>query len=159
MTKSLSVVLSSLLVVVALTTGVQASDNVTDGAGRGQRRGSRTIELRYEGGAVPYAFCVDCPGLTPLPGERFMSVEVIDDVSPLASLDVSWTTYNPDDPGYFSVCGRTEEPQRIPPSADLNFHPWMIPGSPWLDDPAGGCTEGFSISGTIKVTFMSRLPR
>ena len=144
MTKSFLAVLSCLLVMSALPLGAGASP----GSERKGPSASRTIEIRYEEGAIPFLSCGDCPGARALPGERFISVEVIDDVSPRGNVDVVWTSKNEKDPGYFNVCGKTEAPQRIRPLADLTFYAWKIPDTT--------CSTGFSTSGTIKVTFSRR---
>jgi hypothetical protein len=139
MRRTLVVALAFLMVPSVLSVGAQAAP-MDDG-----KRSERMIELRYESGAIPYVICIDCPEITPRRGERFITVEVLDDLSPVGNVDVAWTTYNPRDPGYFNVCGKTAVPQRIPPSADLAFYPWMVPGQ--------GCDTGFSTSGTIRITF------
>lgn len=148
MTKVFLAGLSCLLVVAALTMGAEASPDTA----RKKRAASRTIEIRYDDGAVPFVGCPlsgdqpYCPEVRPLPGERFMTVEVIDDVSPRGNLDVGWTSHDGDDPGYFTVCGKkTDTPQKIPPAADITLYPWITP----TDD----CPTGFSTSGTIKITF------
>ncbi len=106
------------------------------------RSAKRTVEVRYEGGAVPYLSCVDCPKIQPRPGERFVSVEVIDDAAPIGYVDIAWFTPTHD---YFPVCGQTEEPQRIPSRAELTAYPWHVPDTT--------CPNGFSTTGTIRFTF------
>ena len=136
--------LTCLLVLSGLSLGAEAAPE----SARKKRATSRTIEIRYEDGAIPYAACLNCPATWALPGERFMSVEVIDDVSPTGNVDVAWSTNGSDDPGYFNVCGQTDKPQRIRPSVPLTLYPWLIPGE--------DCPTGFSTSGTIKITFSRR---
>lgn len=106
----------------------------------------RVVEIRYEGGAVPYLACIDCPTLQPRPGERFVNVEVFDDAAPIGYVDIGWETPSHD---AFPVCGQTEEPQRIPAAAELRAYPWHVPDAP--------CPAGFSTTGTIRFTF-SRVP-
>jgi hypothetical protein len=131
----------SLLLVVSLTAGVHASG----GSGRAKGKPApRAIELVYSEPTVPYVVCPNCPAAWPRPGERFITVEVLDSLSPTGYADIAWSTSNLDDPGYFSVCGATVEPQRIPANADLTVYPWAIPGP--------DCA-GFSTSGTVRITF------
>lgn len=116
------------------------------GRGSGKTQGARTVELRYEGGAVPYVTCIDCPTVEALPGERYVTVEVVDDNSPVGYVDIAW--FHPEH-DYFSVCGKTEEPEQIPRRAELRAFPWVVPDTP--------CPTGFSTSGTIKITFLRKV--
>lgn len=133
---------SSLVLVLALAGGVSAS--AQGGRAKG-KAAPRTIELAYSQSSVPFTPCLDCPDARPRPGERFITVEVIDSLSPIGYADVAWSTDDPEDPGYFAVCGATTEPQRIPANADLTVYPWAISGP--------DCPGGFSTSGTVKITF------
>lgn len=141
MIKALKTGLALVMIASTLTVAAQASSR----PGSKSEDGSRTIEVRYDGGAVPYATCLDCPNLTAKPGEKYITVEVFDDLSPRGFVDVAWTIQGSKDPGYVVVCGETSEPQRIPPSADLTIYPWVVPSQ--------GCTGGFSTTGTVRITF------
>ncbi len=110
------------------------------------KRHSRSVEVTYQSGAVQYVTCFECPKTNSLPRERFLSVEVIDDRSPVGYVDVYWEHDGEED--FFSVCGATDEPQRIPANAVLTIFPWVIP------DPA--CPTGFTTSGTVKLTFLHK---
>jgi hypothetical protein len=128
-----------LLLVLSLLMGVPAA---AQPAAKKRRPASRTVELKYDGGAVPFVICIDCPGTFSLPGERFVSVEIIDDVAPIGYIDLAWFHPSHD---FFPVCGQTKAPQPIPSGAELTAYPWVA--------PAVDCPTGFSTSGTIKLTF------
>lgn len=106
---------------------------------------TRVVELRYEGGAVPFVMCMDCPETFSRPTERYVTVEIIDDVSPVGFVDIGWHSGGHD---AFPVCGKTSEPMKIPAGSELTVYPWVVPD---LE-----CPNGFSTSGTIKLTFSKR---
>ena len=108
----------------------------------------RTIEVSYEGGAVPFVYCFDCPTTFSFRGERFLSVEVMDAASPTGYVDILWSTGGHGHDS-FEVCGKTDEPQRIPPNTEITIYPWVVPDV--------GCPTGLSTAGTVKLTF-SRKP-
>ena len=140
--------MSRIPVVLLLAISVLGGGTTAGAAENKRTSTTRTVEIQYEGGAVPFVTCVDCPQLTARPGERFVSIEVIDDVAPVGYVDIAW--FDPSH-GYFPVCGKTEEPQRIPPGvSELTAYPWHVPG---LE-----CSRGFATSGTIRLTFSRRLP-
>jgi hypothetical protein len=118
-------------------------------------RVERVVEARYEfpagiGSSTTGGGCLGCPSFPSGPGERYISVEVTDDVTPKAGVSFSWDTDGDgiSDTG-FEVCGATEEPIEIPEGVTPNAFPWILPGA--------DCPDGVSTSGTIKVTF-SNMP-
>ncbi|MFN2525255.1 MAG: hypothetical protein ABR505_03190 [Actinomycetota bacterium] len=134
--------LLALIAVTVLGAGAPASAET-------QRDRARTVDVTYEGGAVQYVACFDCPETHSRRGERFVSVEVIDDWSPIGYVDIYWEANGEEH--FFSVCGATDEPQRIPAEATtFTIFPWAIP------DPA--CPTGFTTSGTVKLTFTRKAP-
>jgi hypothetical protein len=115
----------------------------------------RVMEARYEfpagiGSSTSGGACSGCPSFPNTDKERYVMVEVTDDLTPKAGVSFSWDTDGDgiSDTG-FEVCGATEEPIEIPPSVGMNAFPWIAPGA--------DCPDGASTSGTIKVTF-SNLP-
>ena len=108
----------------------------------------RVQELRYENPAVGTAGaagCLGCPSFSTGPGERFLKVEVTDDVSPIGYVDIS---YDSDGDGIsdtgVTVCGATEGSVEVPESTTFAVFPYVIP-SPFC--------VGSSTAGTLKLTF------
>jgi hypothetical protein len=108
---------------------------------------TRTTEVAYSSVAIPFLICLDCPKTYSLRGERFVSVEVVDDKSPVGYVDILWTVDGEEH--FFGVCGETDVPQPIPPNAELTIFPWAVPDTP--------CPTGFSTSGKVKLTFSRSL--
>lgn len=113
----------------------------------------RVVELRYESSAIGGS---DTPALYPggalspinfVPGmgEEVATIEIIDDVSPNASVGFSWDSDGDglNDTG-FDVCGSTPEPVKLE-SFQHNVFPYLLPSTT--------CTDGVATSGTIIVTF------
>ena len=75
----------------------------------------------------------------------YVSVEITDDASPVGYGEFSWDTDvdTIDDPG-FVVCGKTDEPVKVPANQTMTGFMWLAP-SP--DCP------GASTSGVVKATF------
>lgn len=151
MKKTLMIVLALSLVAGALAMPASAKKKKK----KKPARIERVAEARYEfpagiGSSSTGGGCLGCPTFPSGPGERFMSVEVTDDVTPKAGVSFSWDTDGDgiSDTG-FEVCGATEAPVEIPEGVSPNAFPWIAPG---VD-----CPDGSSTSGTIKVTF-SNMP-
>ena len=108
----------------------------------------RVQELRYDNpaiGTAGAAACAGCPSFSTGPGERFLSVEIADDASPIGYVDIS---YDSDGDGIsdtgVTVCGATDGAVEVPESTTFNVFPYAIP-SPFC--------VGSSTAGTLKLTF------
>ena len=140
-----------LFMIVGLAFG---SFTVAD-AKKKPKRVERVVEARYEAPAAigvgdVGGACAGCPALPNGPGETWMKVEVIDDVLPIAGVELSPGDLDGDgfqDSGWF-ICGESEWIQITESSAMQSF-PWAVSGS---QCPGGGAT-----SGTIKITY-SNMP-
>ncbi len=143
------------ILVLSLIVGLAFGSFAVADAKKKPKRTERVVEARYEapagigvgdlGGA-----CAGCPALPNGPGETWMKVEVIDDVLPVAGVELSPGDLDGDgfhDSGWF-VCGESDWIQITPGSAMQSF-PWAVSGSKC---PGGGAT-----SGTIKITY-SNMP-
>jgi hypothetical protein len=113
---------------------------------------ARKMKIRYENpaiGTAGAAGCAGCPSVASGKGERFVKVEIVDDVSPIGYVDISYDTDGDgvNDTG-ITVCGSTEEAVEIPESTSFVIFPYVIP-SPFC--------VGSSTAGTVKLTF-SKLP-
>jgi hypothetical protein len=116
------------------------------------RKVQRKMEVRYENpmfGAAGAGLCVGCPSFVTGPKEKFVKVKIVDDVSPIGYVDMS---YDSDGDGIsdtgFTVCGATEGAVEVVPSTEYVIFPSAVP-SPFC--------AGSSIAGTVKLTF-SNLP-
>jgi hypothetical protein len=109
---------------------------------------SRTVTVTYDGPAAYYAACVDCPDVPARANEHYVTVEVIDDLTRSAHVDIAWDVADGPGHGFFVVCGRTAKPQRIPAGAQLTVYPWAHPGPE--------CPGSASTKGKVKLTFSAR---
>lgn len=117
------------------------------------KRVERVAEARYEAPAAigmgdAGGACVGCPSLPNGAGETWMKVEVVDDVLPIAGVELSPGDLDGDgfqDPGWF-ICGESEWIQ-VPEGVAMQSFPWAVSGT---ECPGGGAT-----SGTIKITYSS----
>lgn len=132
------------LAALAVLAGPLPATQARSAAGGGS--GARTVEVRYEQSGPFYVPCGDCAVVAAKPKERYLTVEVIDDVSPSGYVDITWEAEGHD---FFAVCGKTSEPQKIPAGAVVTIWPWAHPGS--------DCPTSFSTTGTVRLTF-SRKP-
>lgn len=120
----------------------------------GKKAAKRTMEVRYEnpaiGSAATGGACLGCPTLPVGPKERFVSIEITDDVNPGAGVRFRWDN-NGDgtSDGGFYVCGKTTAPLEIPSGVTLDAFPYIGGGGP--ECPAGSATTG-----TIKATFSAK---
>lgn len=75
----------------------------------------------------------------------YLTVEIIDDLSPVGYGEFSWDTNGDgiNDTGV-TVCGETEEPVEVPANLSMTGFMWAVPGP----DCAGAST-----SGLVKATF------
>ena len=115
----------------------------------------RTVEVPY---AFPSAIgvagaggCLGCPTVTTGPGEKYATIEIVDDALPTGAIDFSWDTDGDGvtDTG-FTVCGSTDEgPIEVPESTEIVAFPFPV-NLP--ECPGGGATNG-----TIKITY-SNMP-
>jgi hypothetical protein len=119
-----------------------------EAAKKKKKPAKRVQELRYENpaiGTAGAAGCAGCPQFSTGPGERFLSVEITDDVSPIGYADIS---YDSDGDGIsdtgVTVCGATEGAVEVPESTTFTVFPYAIP-SPFC--------VGSSTAGTLKLTF------
>jgi len=114
----------------------------------------RVIEARYDNPAIGSGNTggvgLGIPSLPSASNEVFVSVEVMDDVNPMAGVRVRWDLDGDDtSDGAFFVCGATEEPVPIPGGVVLEVFPYI-----------GGdasCPGSSAFMGTVKATF-SNLP-
>lgn len=115
-----------------------------DAAPAGETR--RTVTVTYRTGAVQYLSCGDCRQVHARPGERAVTVELLDELSPSGYADVAWEQVEGETgPHYFAVCGRTSEPQPVPEGRTLLLYPWSHPGA--------DCPGSVSTTGTMRITF------
>ena len=128
--------------VIAVLSVVAGSLPSTAAGAKSGRAATRSVDVRYDDSGLQYVPCAACPTVAARRGERYVTVEVIDDVSPSGYVDITWEE---EGHGYFAVCGRTSEPQKIPAGAVVTVWPWTHPGS--------DCPTSFSTSGTVKLTF------
>lgn len=135
------------LITVVLTIGLLAGSMVGP-AEAGKKKKDRKMEVRYENpafGTAGAAFCAGCPQFATGKGERFISVEVVDDVSPIGYVDIS---YDSDGDGVYdtgiTVCGATDGKVEVPENTTFAAFPYPIP-SPFC--------AGASFAGTLKLTF------
>ena len=107
-----------------------------------------TMEVRYENPAIGTAgagLSLGGPALATNATHVYVSIEIVDDVSPTAYGDFSWDTDGDGiaDTG-ITVCGKTEEPVEIPANTAMTGFMWLAP-SPFC--------AGASTAGTVKATF------
>lgn len=115
---------------------------------------SRVIEVRYDqpavGSGTTGGVGLGIPQIPTTAKEVFVSVEVTDDVNPMAGVRVRWDVDGDGtSDGAFFVCGSTPEPVAIPGGVTLDVFPYI-----------GGdasCPGSSAISGTVKAT-LSNLP-
>ena len=136
----------SILMVVGLVMGAFAAP-----ANAGKKSKVRKQEVRYENPMIGFAgagACVGCPTFASGAKETFLKAEIVDDVSPIGYVDIS---YDSDGDGVYdtgvTVCGATEEAVPIPANTSFMAFPSAIP-SPFC--------VGSSTAGTIKLAFSSK---
>lgn len=114
----------------------------------------RVVEVRYDqpaiGSGTTGGVGLGIPSIPTAAKEVFVSIEVTDDVNPMAGVRVRWDLDgdNTSD-GAFFVCGSTPEPVAIPGGVTLDVFPYI-----------GGdasCPGSSATSGTVKAT-LSNLP-
>lgn len=106
----------------------------------------RVVDVAYSSPSAWYAGpCLSCPDVSMRSWERYVSVEVIDDVSGTGHLDVIWEGEGHPE---LVVCGETEKPTEVPPGSELTMYPWAHPGD--------ACPTGFTTSGVVRFTFSDR---
>lgn len=139
-----AVVMSAALALLA--SGVVSAE----AAPKGKPNPRRTVTVTYDKPAAFYASCGNCTEVEARKHERYVTVEVIDDVSRSGHVDIAWDVAPGDEDrrGYFIVCGKTPKPQRIPAGRSLTVYPWAHPGPQ--------CPGGFSTKGKLKITFSAR---
>lgn len=119
------------------------------------KRVERVVEVRYEfpaaigvggvGGA-----CSGCPSAPNTKKEKWMKVEIVDDVLPIGAADISPGDLDGNgfyDPGWY-ICGESDWIE-VPGGSEMQTFPFISAGA---ECPGGGAT-----SGTIKFTY-SNLP-
>ena len=119
------------------------------------KRIERVVEGRYDhpspGSAPTGGVGLNIPTFPSTASEVYVSVEVQDDVNPMAGVRVRW---DPDgdgtSDGAFFVCGATDAPVSIPGGVTLDVFPYVG------GDPVA-CPGGVPTSGTVKMTF-SNMP-
>lgn len=124
------------------------------GAKKKRKRAERVVEVRYEqpavGSGTTGGVGLGIPTIATASSEVFVSVEVTDDVNPMAGVRVRWDLDGDGtSDGAFFVCGKTEEPVAIPGGVVLDVFPYI-----------GGdasCPGSSATTGTVKAT-LSNLP-
>ena len=114
----------------------------------------RVVEVRYDNPAIGSyttgGVGINYPSAPSSLTETYVSVEVMDDVNPMAGVRLRW---DPDGDGSFDgtyVCGSTAEPLVIPGGSTIEAWPYIG------GDPVG-CPGSSATTGTVKFTF-SNLP-
>lgn len=107
-----------------------------------------TLEVAYDNpaiGVLGAGVSFGGPSIASNATNVYMSVEIIDDISPTAHGEFSWDTDGDgiNDTGV-TVCGKTDEPVKVPANQTMVGFMWLAP-SP--DCP------GSSTSGIVKATF------
>lgn len=145
----------SALVILTLIAGAMTAPATAKKKKKKNKVITRSVEIRYENpnfglGGVG-GLCVGCPSMPTGPGEIFVMIEIVDDVSPSGYVEFA---YDADGDGINdlgsgpNVCGSTPEPVPIEPSQTYVGFP----------QAAGiNCPGSSSISGTIKATFSNSL--
>jgi hypothetical protein len=114
----------------------------------------RVVEVNYDnpaiGSGTTGGIGLGVPTIPTSTKEVFISIEVADDVNPMAGVRVRWDVDGDDtSDGAFFVCGSTPEPVAIPGGVTLDVFPYI-----------GGdasCPGSSAFSGTVKAT-LSNLP-
>lgn len=114
----------------------------------------RIAEVRYEqpaiGSGTTGGVGLGIPSIPTSSKEVFVSIEVTDDVNPMAGVRVRWDVDGDStSDGAFFVCGKTEAPVAIPGGVTLDVFPYI-----------GGdasCPGSSATTGTVKAT-LSNLP-
>ncbi len=140
-----------LIMVLGLVVGSVATADAGKKKKKKKAPAPRVMEVRYENPAIGIngvgGVCSGCPQIAVGADERFISVELDDDVSPFPTMRFSWDTDGDgrNDTGVV-VCGaETDAPLEVPPGVTMTAFPYPVPG------PA--CPTGFAVTGSIKITF------
>ena len=120
-----------------------------------RKKVTRVAEARYENPSIGSnqtgGLGINIPSYPSLPNEIFVSVEVTDDVNPMAGVRVRWDLDGDStSDGAFFVCGSTPEPVAIPGGVTLDVFPYI--GGDQLS-----CPGSIPTAGTVKMTF-SNMP-
>lgn len=110
----------------------------------------RTVWISYDQPAVYSASCGGCQQVKAFRSEHYVTVEVLDAVSPVGHVDLAWEVREDDEDraGYVVVCGRTPKPLKVPPGRMMTVYTWGHPGPE--------CPGGASTRGKVKLTFSAR---
>lgn len=126
---------------------------VPAGAKKKPKKVQRVVEVRYEqpaiGSGTTGGVGLGIPQIPTAANEIFVSMEVTDDVNPMAGVRVRWDL-NGDgtSDGAFFVCGKTDEPVAIPGGVALDVFPYV-----------GGdvsCPGSSATAGSVKATLSNR---
>lgn len=128
-------------------------------AGAKKRPKKRTVETPYTEpavGAAGLGVCfqgTSCVFVEPLPGERYVHIEVVDDLGlPVHASVIQDTSgdgsYLAVDDETVHICGKTDKPLKIEPST-VTVWVWRAPGAP---PPCPGAAS----SGVVKTTFSAK---
>jgi hypothetical protein len=146
-----------LVMLLGLALIVGALDAPVAGAKKRQKK--RTVETPYTEpavGAAGLGVCFQgssCVFVEPLPGERYVSIEIVDDLGlPVYASVIQDTSgdgnYLAVDDETVNICGQTEEPLKIEPST-VTVWVWRFPAAP---PPC----PGIASSGVVKTTFSAK---
>ena len=145
----------TVMVAMALCLAASFLAGAAEAGKKKPKRVERVAEARYEnpspGSSQTGGVGLNIPAFPTAPTEVFVSVEVHDDVNPMAGVRVRWDTDGDStSDGAFYVCGATEEPIAIPGGVTLDVFPY-------IGGDQVACPGGIPTSGTVKMTF-SNLP-
>jgi hypothetical protein len=146
----------ALAVLVGMTVLVGAFGPSGAHAKKPKKRTVKTPYTEPAVGAAGLGVCfqgTSCAFVEPMPGERYVSVEIVDDLGlPVHASIIQDTSgdgnYLAADDETVHICGKTTEPLKIEPST-VTVWVWRGPGAP---PPC----PGMASSGVVKTTFSAK---
>lgn len=145
-----------ILLTLGLIAGALAAPATAKKKKKKNKRVERVVEVRYEAPAAigvggVGGVCSGCPSAPNAPNETWMKVEIVDDVLPIAGVEVSPGDLDGDgffDTGWF-ICGESDWIE-VPGGSQMQTFPFTVSGAE--------CPGGGAISGTIKFTYSNKPP-
>ena len=144
----------TLIVLMALSIAASMLAAPAGAKKKKPKRIERVAEVRYEqpaiGSGTTGGVGLGIPQIPTSSKEVFVSIEVTDDVNPMAGVRIRWDVDGDGtSEGAFYVCGKTDEPLALPGGVTLDIFPYI-----------GGdasCPGSSATTGTVKAT-LSNLP-